>query len=94
MSPDPSAAPPNFRLDGRVALVTGGTRGLGWEISRAFAAAGAAVIVSSRHADACDVAANQLRELGAEALGVACHVGRWAEIDRARRRRRVVEERC
>jgi NAD(P)-dependent dehydrogenase (short-subunit alcohol dehydrogenase family) len=73
---------PSFRLDGRVAVVTGGTRGLGWEIAQGFAAAGAAVVVSSRHADACDEAAGKLRDAGAEALGVACHVGRWEEIDR------------
>ena len=73
---------PSFRLDGRVALVTGGTRGLGWEISRTFAAAGAAVIVSSRHEDACRDAAAALRDSGADAIGIACHVGHWAEVDR------------
>lgn len=73
---------PIFRLDGRVALVTGGTRGLGWEIAQGLAAAGAAVVVSSRHEDACEVAADRLRDAGAEATGIACHVGRWAEVER------------
>jgi NAD(P)-dependent dehydrogenase (short-subunit alcohol dehydrogenase family) len=49
---------------------------------RAFAAAGAAVIVSSRDAGACEQAAGALRDAGGEALGIPCHVGRWAEVDR------------
>jgi len=72
---------PSFRLDGRVALITGGTRGLGWEIARTFAAAGAAVIVSSRHEEACLEAAQALRDAGADATGIACHVGHWGEVD-------------
>jgi NAD(P)-dependent dehydrogenase (short-subunit alcohol dehydrogenase family) len=82
MTIDTPADLPSFRLDGRVALITGGTRGLGWEIARAFAAAGASVIVSSRHEDACLDAAAALRDTGAEALGIACHVGHWDAVDR------------
>jgi NAD(P)-dependent dehydrogenase (short-subunit alcohol dehydrogenase family) len=74
-------AAPSFGLDGRVALVTGATRGLGWEITRALAGAGASVVVSSRHADACEETAARLREAGVEALGVQCHVGHWAEVE-------------
>jgi NAD(P)-dependent dehydrogenase (short-subunit alcohol dehydrogenase family) len=73
---------PSFRLDGRVTLVTGGTRGLGRAIAEACAAAGSAVIVCSRHQEACDAAATRLRERGQEAIGIACHVGRWDEVER------------
>jgi NAD(P)-dependent dehydrogenase (short-subunit alcohol dehydrogenase family) len=71
-----------FDLSGRVALVTGGTRGLGLAISRAFSSAGADVIVASRKADACREVAEELRSAGGRALGQACHVGRWDEIGR------------
>ena len=76
-------APPfdRFDLTGRVALITGATRGLGRAIIRTLAQAGADVVVSSRKQDACDEAAEEARSLGRRALPVACHVGRWSEID-------------
>jgi len=68
-------------LTGKVALVTGGTRGLGRCMVSALAAAGADVVVTSRNADACrDVAEQVSKESGRRALGRACHVGRWNEI--------------
>jgi NAD(P)-dependent dehydrogenase (short-subunit alcohol dehydrogenase family) len=70
-----------FDLSGRVALITGGTRGLGLEMARGFAKAGAEVVVVSRKADACQQAAEALRAEGARATGHPCHVGRWADLD-------------
>jgi NAD(P)-dependent dehydrogenase (short-subunit alcohol dehydrogenase family) len=70
-------------LEGLVAVVTGGSRGLGLEICRAFSAHGAAVVVASRKQDACDAVAAQLTAgTGRDALGVACHVGHWDDCDR------------
>jgi len=71
-----------FRLDGKVALVTGGSRGLGKEMIKAFAAVGADVVIASRKKDACDELAKEVEaETGQRALAVACHVGHWAECD-------------
>jgi NAD(P)-dependent dehydrogenase (short-subunit alcohol dehydrogenase family) len=71
-----------FDLSGRVALITGGSRGLGRQIALAVARAGGAVIVASRRAEACEVVAEEIRGLGGRALPVACHVGRWDEVSR------------
>ncbi len=72
----------HFDLSGKVIVVTGGSRGLGFEMCRAFAEAGASLVISSRKQDSCDAAAAQIREeTGAECLAVACHVGDWDACD-------------
>ena len=69
-----------FDLTGRVALITGGSRGLGREMALAFAAAGADVAVASRSREACETVAAEVRALGREGWAHACHLGRWDEI--------------
>jgi len=69
-----------FDLSGRVAVITGGTRGLGLAIARGFAQAGAEIVVVSRKADACDEVASALRAEGGKAVACACHVGHWDEL--------------
>jgi NAD(P)-dependent dehydrogenase (short-subunit alcohol dehydrogenase family) len=71
-----------FDLSGKVALVTGGSRGLGLQMVRAFAEHGADVIVASRKLDACEAAAEEVRSLGRRALAISAHVGKWDEIDK------------
>ncbi|MFD3377453.1 MULTISPECIES: SDR family NAD(P)-dependent oxidoreductase [unclassified Streptomyces] len=71
-----------FDLSGKVALVTGGSRGLGREMVRAFATAGADVVIASRKPDACETVAKEVRDLGRRALPVATHVGRWDDLGR------------
>lgn len=73
---------PLFDLTGKIALVTGGSRGMGLEMVRAFAGHGADVIVASRKLDACEAAAAEVRALGRKALAVSAHCGRWDDIDR------------
>ena len=69
-------------LTGKVALVTGGSRGLGREIVLGMAAAGADVVIASRDLDSCAEVAALVRErTGRRALPVAAHVGRWEALD-------------
>ena len=71
-----------FELTGRVAIVTGGSRGLGREMALAFAEHGADVVIASRKLDNCETVAGEVRALGRRALPIAYHAGSWADADR------------
>ena len=68
-------------FSGKVALVTGGSRGLGQAMALALAARGADVVVTSRKADACEEVANKISAMGRQALAYGCHVGQWDALD-------------
>ncbi|SNQ47011.1 putative short-chain dehydrogenase [Frankia canadensis] len=72
-----------FDLSGQVAVVTGGSRGIGRAITLGLAAAGADVVIASRKLETCqEVAAEVEKATGRRALAVGTHVGRWADCDR------------
>ena len=76
---DPTNA---FRLDGKVVVVTGGSRGLGKEMCWAFARQGADVVVASRKAEPCEALAAEIAaETGRRVIGCGLHVGRWDQIE-------------
>ncbi len=74
-APDHATIADRFRLDGRVAVVTGASKGIGEAIARGLAEFGATVVVSSRKQDAVAAVAERFRADGFDAHGLACHVG-------------------
>ena len=69
-----------FDMTGRTVIVTGGTRGIGLAMAEGFVLAGAKVVVASRKPDACEQAAEHLRGLGGQAIGVPTHLGNLDEL--------------
>jgi NAD(P)-dependent dehydrogenase (short-subunit alcohol dehydrogenase family) len=70
-----------FDLSGKVALVTGGSRGLGYQMVKAFAEHGADIFVTSRKIEACEKVAAEVEALGRRAAPYACNVANWHELD-------------
>jgi len=72
-----------FDLTGKVVVVTGGSRGLGLAMVRAFAEHGADVVIASRKREACErVAADVREQFGCRALAVPFHAGNWTDCGR------------
>jgi NAD(P)-dependent dehydrogenase (short-subunit alcohol dehydrogenase family) len=78
----PAVMDPLFDFTGKIALVTGGSRGLGYQMVKAFAERGADVIIASRKLENCEKVAAEMRSLGRRALAIGVHAGRWAECER------------
>jgi dehydrogenase/reductase SDR family protein 4 len=79
LTPRATDALSRFRLDGKVAIVTGGTRGIGLAIATTLARAGAKVVISSRKADHVDAAVKLLREDGLDVVGIPANMGKAAD---------------
>jgi NAD(P)-dependent dehydrogenase (short-subunit alcohol dehydrogenase family) len=75
-----------FRLDGKVAVITGSTRGIGLAAAHLMAMAGARLVISSRKPESCESVRAELAAGGFEVIAVPCHVGRDED------RRRLIDE--
>lgn len=72
---------PLFDLSGKIAVVTGGSRGLGREMVLAFAARGADVVIASRKLENCETVADEVRVMGRRAMAHSVHAAKWPELD-------------
>ncbi len=70
-----------FRLDGKVAIITGGGRGLGQYVAEALAGAGASVMICSRKAEACEEVARSITERGGLARAMACDITHSEDVE-------------
>ena len=71
-----------FDLNGKVAVVTGSTKGIGKSIAYNMAALGAKVVISSRKAEACEEVTKELTNQGFEATSIPCHIGRKEDLEK------------
>ena len=71
---------PLFDMTGKVALITGSTKGIGRAIAEEMARLGAKVVISSRKAEACEQVASELKAQGYEAIAIPCHVGKKDQL--------------
>jgi len=71
-----------FDLSGRVAIITGSSRGLGLASAKGMAEHGARVVISGRKPESCEAAAAEIRTAGGEAIAVPCNIGRKDELQR------------
>ena len=65
-----------FNLEGKVAIITGSSKGIGKAIAKGLAENGAQVVVSSRNQEACDEVVKEFTSEGLKAIGIACHIGK------------------
>jgi len=70
-----------FSLEGKTAIITGGSRGLGREMTLAFAERGANIVVASRKVENCETVANEVRALGRRALAIGYHAASWSDAE-------------
>ncbi|RZS90465.1 SDR family NAD(P)-dependent oxidoreductase [Aquimarina brevivitae] len=65
----------SFNLEGKVAIITGSSKGIGKSIAQGLAEHGATVVISSRSQDAVDEVVKEFKDAGLKAVGIACHIG-------------------
>ena len=65
-----------FNLEGKVAIITGSSKGIGKAIAKGLAQNGATVVISSRNQEACNEVVKEFMQEGLKAIGIACHIGK------------------